>query len=165
MSEPVELQVFGTPAPQGSKSAYIRGGRAIVVEGTSKTGRASHAAWRQAVATAARDYLEAHPGASFSEPVAVTITFRFAIVASDKYRLRHTTKPDIDKLVRTCFDALKDGGLLADDSQVWSVLARKRYALITESPGATIYVDPCGRAEQESRESRKQAAKLARSRV
>ncbi len=37
MPDPIVLSVVGVPAPQGSKSAFVRGGRPVMVDGTSKT--------------------------------------------------------------------------------------------------------------------------------
>jgi hypothetical protein len=82
MTAPVVLRVYGTPAPQGSKSAFVRGGRAVLVEGKGP-GRQSHATWRQAVATAARDWQEANGGVALLDgDIALTVCFLFAKPAS-----------------------------------------------------------------------------------
>lgn len=156
----IELDVVGTPYPQGSKSAFIRGGRAIVTEGASKTGRAGHAAWRQAVATATRDYLGEHPREAIDEPIYVTMYFRFPLTA-DKYRTRHRTKPDLSKLIRATEDALVDGGLLKDDSCVFRLNASKVYAHEVP-PGCHIAIELCGGPELADRELLKEFAKRAR---
>lgn len=50
-----------------------------------------------------------------------------------------TVPPDLDKLVRAVFDSLKDAGVVADDSRIVRVSARKLYAQGIE-PGASISV-------------------------
>lgn len=156
MPDPIVLSVVGVPAPQGSKSAYIRGGRPVMVDGTSKTARAGHQAWRQAVATAARDWLAEHPQAALDEPLAITVAFRFALTA-DRYRTRHSTKPDLDKLVRSTLDAITSAGLVVDDSRFYAITATKRYAHDLP-PGADLTILPAGHAEASDREALKAAA-------
>jgi len=156
----IELNVVGTPFPQGSKSAFIRGGRAIVTEGASKTGRAGHAAWRQSVATATRDYLGEHPRPAIDEPIFVAMHFRFALT-SDRYRSRHRSRPDLSKLIRATEDAMVDGGLLKDDSCIFAMSASKVYAH-DEPPGCRIGIELCGDAEAADREILKAQAKRRR---
>lgn len=137
MSLMARIEVFGQPAPQGSKSAFVRGGRAIVTEGGSKVGRESHAAWRQAVATAARDWQQEHRVAVFDEPLLVRIEFRLVRPKSvPKARVRPTVKPDLDKLTRSVLDALT-GVVIVDDSRVVELHVSKHYA-VDEPPGAVI---------------------------
>lgn len=139
----VELQVIGVPAPQGSKSAVMRGGRPIIIEGKSNTGRAKLVEWRRAVADAARAHLTtgAAPFGS-GVPVCVAINFRLTRPksVSKKQRPWPTVKPDIDKLVRSTFDALADGGLISADQQVVQLAADKRYATEGQPPGALISI-------------------------
>jgi len=49
-------------------------------------------------------------------------------------------RPDIDKLLRSTFDALGEAGVWGDDSQVTDVHASKMYANPYEPIGATIRV-------------------------
>lgn len=118
------FEVIGLPAPQGSHSAVMRGGRPSVIAGSSKAGRAKHKAWRAAVADVARDVAEDRP---HDGPLAVDITFRMPMPASRPKRVRDagewpcTVKPDIDKVIRATLDALADGGLIAGDSRVWKL--------------------------------------------
>lgn len=157
----IEIRVIGVPYPQGSKSAFVRGGRAVLAEGSSLKGRAGHAAWRQAVATATRDWLGENPRSVISEPVTVGMDFFFPSVASDPYRTRHTTKPDLDKIIRSVFDALVDGGLLKDDAIVYNLVATKRYAT-DHPPGCLITLTTAGEDEHNDRQTMKLAAKEKR---
>jgi len=135
--KPVHLEVFGVPAPQGNKSAFIRGGRAVVVEGKGP-GRQSHAAWRQAVATAARDWQEANRQGLIDEPVFVSMHFRLPRPKSTPKKVVYQAKkPDLDKLVRSVLDAVS-GVVLADDARVVKLLASKDFATDTVPPGASI---------------------------
>ena len=159
MSEPITFDVIGVPAPQGSKSAFVRGGRAVIVDGSSKTGRDKHAAWRADVTQAARI---AARGRTFEGPVAVEIVFRLALPASDPYRTMHTTSPDLDKLVRSVLDSLTNSGLIRDDSLVWNISACKVYARYPWPTGAEISVTDNTEAEEASRRALKESAAAER---
>lgn len=161
----IRLFVNGVPYPQGSKTAYVRGNRAVLVDGTTKTARAGHQAWRQAVASAARDWLAANPQAPLAEPVRVTMRFVFPPVASDPYRHLHMTKPDCDKLVRSVFDALTSAGLLADDRFVAHLAAAKEYTFDNEPVGCEITVESMATVDAEVRDTRKRAAAAAKRRA
>ena len=126
--------VFGTPAPQGS-TRHV--GNGVMIESSKKV-----KPWREAVKFAA---LESNFSNGFDGPVRCDITFTLARPAAAKKRLYPATKPDLDKLIRSTFDALSDVGLWEDDSRVVSVCARKVYvggvgALHTA--GAVITVQP-----------------------
>lgn len=155
----VTFDVLGIPAPQGSKSAFVRGGRAVVVEGTSKTGRAKVTAWRDAVAEAASG---AATHQRFDEPVSLTIRFRMPAVASDPHRVLHAVRPDLDKLIRSTLDGLVMGSLIADDAQVWHLVASKSYVHDDETPGAEFCVEGWGTAEAVRRQDRKDKARRAK---
>lgn len=122
----VSFEVLGVPAPQGSKTAFVRGGRAVLAEGGSSTGRAKHKAWRAAVSEAARDVAdpEPHDGA-----LQLSITFRLPMPSSRPKRQRvvgiwpHSVRPDIDKLLRSTLDGLGDGGLIVDDARIFAIEA------------------------------------------
>lgn len=138
---PIHLEVFGVPAPQGSKSAFVRNGHAVVVEGKGP-GRQSHAAWRQAVATAARDWQEANRQGLIDEPVEVVITFRLPRPKSTpKKVIEPAKKPDLDKLIRSVLDAVS-GVVLADDARVTRITARKVFANAINPPGASVAIAP-----------------------
>jgi Holliday junction resolvase RusA-like endonuclease len=155
----IRLEVVGVPAPQGSKTRMPNG---AMVDGSSPAGRASLAAWRKAVADAAREWLRLHPQPPFDEPLKIKIAFRFAPVKSDPYRTLHATTPDLDKAIRSTFDALKHGGLIADDARICTLVADKRYAGEGESVGASIEVVPLGGMERSQRELRKKLAAVRR---
>ena len=126
------ITVYGTPAPQGSKRHV---GRGVMIESSKKV-----KPWREAVKWAA---IEALVGRGFEGPVEVEVDFYFTHPKTGKRRSSHSVKPDIDKLCRSTFDALKDAGVYEDDSRICSVVARKHYA-DAHSPvpaGAVIRVE------------------------
>ena len=96
MTRCVAFDVIGLPAPQGSKSAFVRGGRAVIVEGSSKSGRDKHAAWRAAVADGARKAL-VEAVDPFLGPTEVVMVFYLPLPASDPHRTLHTSVPDLDR--------------------------------------------------------------------
>lgn len=125
----VAFTVTGTPAPQGSKRAIVRGNRAVLVESSAKV-----RPWRDAVRHEAADAMNgAQP---FDGPLEVHITFRLPKGVSVKRDLP-TTAPDLDKLVRSTFDGLTDGGVWRDDSLAVRIVASKVYGV---TPGADITV-------------------------
>ena len=154
----IVLDVIGLPAPQGSKTVM----RGYAVEGSSETGRANLKEWRRAVADAARRYLETSPRAPLAEALYLVVEFRFPLPASDRHRWRHTTKPDLSKLIRSTEDALVHGGLLKDDSCVWKLDIEKRYAHGDETVGALIKIQPHGLAESQFRDDSKRQAAVER---
>jgi Holliday junction resolvase RusA-like endonuclease len=121
----VEILVLGLPAPQGSKTPRTTPtGKTYVREGSSASGRVKHKAWRAAVRDEAAT-LTAAVG-MIRGPVKVTVEFRFPMPPSRPAALRaagvcwHAVKPDKDKLLRSTFDALVDGGLIEDDGRICS---------------------------------------------
>ena len=126
------ITVHGQPAPQGSKSFKgMRGGHAILAESSKKV-----KPWREAVKWAAIERMDSAKwsdggfgqGEAFAGPVTVEVDFYFTHPKTGKRRPTHSVKPDIDKLLRSTFDALKDAGVYEDDSRICSVVARKHYA-------------------------------------
>ena len=131
---------IGTPAPQGSKRHV---GNGIMVESSKAV-----APWREAVAAQAA---QAFRGKGYLAP---SVTLRFVLsppkyVVTDMQRpaerqklapWHHTKKPDLDKLVRSTFDALKIGGVITDDSNIIAVTAVKVYALPGEPTGCEIEI-------------------------
>jgi Holliday junction resolvase RusA-like endonuclease len=125
------IKVTGRPAPQGSKrlgehgqmreqSAYLRPWRAAVV-------RAAYQAYAD---------LGVQPNALpvLLGPVAVIAHFRMTPGS------RVDGPPDIDKLLRSTFDALTQAGAWEDDSRVVEVTTSKLALVDDETPGALIVI-------------------------
>lgn len=139
------------PAPQGSKRHV---GRGRLIEQSTRV-KPWRAAVEEAVETAlvvrhARQYggLPAGPVAALDGPLSVEIAFTVRKPASaPKTRITWPTtrdSGDLDKLLRSTFDALTTAGAIADDSRIVEVTARKMHpgegldAL--DAPGAVIRV-------------------------
>lgn len=106
---------YGTPAPQGSKKAFVRGGRAALVESSAKV-----KPWREAVKTAALDWRDEHGRPTLDGPLlgSMTFTLRKPTSAPKRRRVWPTKYPDLSKLLRCTEDAITDAGLWADDARV-----------------------------------------------
>lgn len=158
----VTLRVAGTPAPQGSKSAWViwpRGAakcptcgnrfgrpRAIVSEGKENSPqRRNLTAWREAIVAAAQTAGLHEP---IEGPVRVQIVFALARPKSyPGWRWLPRVKPDVDKLCRSTLDALTAARVYGDDAQVVELAVRKIYAL-DRPTGATIKVEPLAEVEE-----------------
>lgn len=123
----IQAFIAGTPIPQGSKNAYLRGKRCVVVDANKNL-----PAWRKLVtekleaANASRAPLDGALSMQviFFLPRPKTVTREFPII-----------KPDLDKLIRSINDSAVDAGVIKDDSQVIEIVAYKFY----EDPQ-----NPCG---------------------
>jgi Holliday junction resolvase RusA-like endonuclease len=122
----VRFTVVGEPIPQGSKSAYVRGGRAVIADDNKHLKR-----WRKDVTAAAAHVRPAEP---IDGDLVVAIEFRLVQPKSVR-RERPNVRPDVDKLIRSVFDGITDSGLWSDDARVVTVWASKVYA-----PKAGAYV-------------------------
>ena len=124
------IQVFvpGIPQPQGSKNAYVRGNRAVLVEANKKLPN-----WRKQLTEkleTANATCEALEGA-----VTLEVLFLMPKAKSNKKQFPHQ-KPDLDKLIRAVGDSATAAGVLNDDSQIVQILAWKLWA--EDEPGAVI---------------------------
>lgn len=116
MREICQFDVFGMPAPQGSKKfvGTTKAGRGILVESSKKV-----KPWRQDVKAAAEAVAEVL-GATLDGPLWVSMVFTMPKPASRPKRKRSypDTKPDVSKLARSTEDALSDAGLIRDDARI-----------------------------------------------
>lgn len=144
MTAPIGFRVYGSPAPQGSKRHV---GNGLMVESSKKV-----KPWRQDVVTAAVEAINMTNGfEKFTGPVSVHIAFYFS---RPKYHYGtgrnagilkagaphfQTTNPDLDKCVRSTFDALTTSGIWQDDNLAAHISAYKKYA---DQPGADIRLTP-----------------------
>lgn len=161
----IEFFVEGTPAPQGSHKAVIdrHSGRAIVVDGGTAETKRRHREWRKAVTIAAREVAQGIEDAPLDEPLSFAGIFTIAPIATDRYRTRHATTPDTDKLVRAVWDSLKDSGLIADDSRFFSIDVQALYARPGEPTGISIVIGRHGAEEESDRAALKADARSWRS--
>ena len=133
----IQLRVFGTPAPQGSKR-HVGGGRMIEASNKVKP-------WRQAIVDQAiRDGVS---GSQLDGPLMLRVTFYLqrpkshsgarGIKASAPALPNKV--PDLDKLLRSTCDGLTQAALIVDDALIVRIKARKVYA-DEVAPGAIIYI-------------------------
>ncbi len=137
--------VPGVPAPKGSSRAFFVKalGRAVITNANAKT-----KPWEQAVRAEAANAMRG--GSPTMAPIVFGVEFLFArpkghFRANGAVKpgapMRHTKKPDLDKLVRAMLDAAT-GLLFVDDSQVFRLgSCEKRYVSDGEVPGALVTVD------------------------
>ena len=139
--KPVSFFVAGLPKPQGSKRAFMppNARHPVVVESAGEPLKD----WRASVSHAAQEQ-----AVHFAGPVAVLLAFTFprpkghfgtgrnSEVLKASAPVRHTKKPDIDKLSRAVLDALTHI-VFADDSAVIELQASKEYGV----PGCQITVE------------------------
>jgi len=135
----IQVEVNGVPVPQGSKRAFRAGNRLVVVDQQGKDLRT----YREAIAyEVAKHIREPLRGA-----VTLQLDFLFArprghygkkglLPSAPEFK---TTKPDLDKLVRSVMDALT-GVAYLDDAQVRHVQARKDY-ITAGVPGTYVLVE------------------------
>lgn len=127
----IELDVFGFPAPQGSKK--IMRGRLIEASG-DKLKR-----WRKAIAESCTAYQSEN---IVLGPVAVEVSFYLPRPPSVKQTKRPfpIVPPDLDKLCRGLLDGIgQSEAIWGDDSQVVAIKAFKYYADNRE-PGAEVRI-------------------------
>lgn len=139
----IRIVVYGSPAPQGSKSfmGLAKNGRAILAESSKKV-----RPWRQDVKLAA-EQLRSELGLQvLDEPLLVRMTFTLPKpLSAPKRQVVFPSKlPDLSKLVRSTEDALTDAGIWRDDARVIECTAAKRYpgegVDALDTPGCVIEI-------------------------
>lgn len=117
---------FGTPQPQGSAKAFVRGNRAYITSANAKMKPYRHTLTQVAALTLQQCAIAA-PLCARPLAVEVFVVWTLAKPKSTPKRVTMPTKkPDADKLLRAVFDALT-GIAYEDDSQVVRVTASKQY--------------------------------------
>lgn len=126
----LDVRVTGQPAPQGSKRAFQRGTKIVLVEMSQRV-----KPWRENVHLQARATRAAPPATG-----AIAVRIDFFIPAPKRRRWPLPLgRPDVDKLARAALDGLT-GVAFVDDSQVVDLHVTKRYTEPGEEPGARIVV-------------------------
>lgn len=119
----IDLVILGTAKPQGSKNGYYQNGRVRIVESTKGVKE-----WREAVRLQILRQMETAGWQAPEKDVAFAVTYRFVMPRPKTNRLKyHTTKPDLDKLVRAVNDSATTAGLWLDDSKVVKMVLVKEY--------------------------------------
>ena len=129
-----EIFVPGEPRPQGSKKAFQRGLKIVLVEANKEL-----PAWREQMRKAFEMKM-LERDTPFSTAVSVSITFWLTRPKSVK-RQYATGTYDIDKLTRAVLDSLESAGVIVNDNLVVDLAVRKNYADHHES-GVLVSVVP-----------------------
>jgi Holliday junction resolvase RusA-like endonuclease len=129
----VEFRAYGQPAMQGSKTARVINGRAVMFEANK-----GFQAWRSIVVNAAKKAILDNQ-IIFTDPIRVELNFYLERPKTVKRELP-SAKFDLDKLARLVNDALTISGLITDDGLICELVATKRYATETLRPGVFITI-------------------------
>lgn len=132
-SSGLHITIHGHPATQGSKKAFIRGKKIVLVEMDPKLPE-----WRDAVTKAAKAAAgprwEAWDGA-----VSVSGTIQLQRPKTSKFGNQPAGPPDLDKLQRAIGDALTKSKVITDDARITHWDIRKIWA--DDKPGATLTIE------------------------
>lgn len=149
----ISFRVHGVPAPQGSKTAFVRSGKAVVVEGASATGRQKVKSWRAEVVQAAHDAMIEAGLEPLEGPISIVLTFVMPRPKSaPKWKSWCDKRPDVDKLQRSTFDAMT-GVVYKDDGQICALSVGKRYVEAGEPAGAYVSVQVLDEPDKPQRKS------------
>lgn len=130
------IDVEGVPIPQGSKKAYIRGKRVVLVEANPEL-----PAWRKTVIARTQARMTVTGWTKLDGMIRLSVDFFMPRpkTISVEERPRPTVPPDGDKLLRAIADSLKLAGAIVDDSRIVSWHADEWYST-TGRCGARIVV-------------------------
>lgn len=132
MSNIIEFFVAGKPAPKGSSRGFIRGGKVVITSANRNL-----AAWRDLTANQAQQY---KPTQLLRGAIHMELRFYLPPPRNKKKSvILHTKRPDIDKLIRAIFDALKSV-IYVDDAQICCISSGKMYADALFPPGVNIRI-------------------------
>jgi Holliday junction resolvase RusA-like endonuclease len=136
----VTFTVYGNPIPQGSKRAFRRGDKVVMVEQTKSK------PWRQEIIETILSFdlteplpgpVECELGFYLKRPLSHYGTGRNANVLKASAPDYQAVWPDADKLARAVLDALTLSNLLHDDGQVAVLTVTKRYG---DMPGVRVNI-------------------------
>ena len=141
----IHFDVIGEPKAQPRPRAFAKRFGTKFVARVYDAGTAE--GWKAEIALAARPHLPAKP---IYGPIGLTVAFRFSRPRShygtgkNAARLKasaprhHTSKPDLDNLIKAVKDCLTTIGMWRDDSQVIHEISSKEYAV---PPGVSISIE------------------------
>ena len=139
----VAFFIAGIPVPQGSKTGYVVGKRAVLTDANKKTLKP----WRAEVTRIARaSWLDR---TQLDGAIDVHAIFVFERPKSVR-RSAPSVKPDVDKLARALLDGVTDSGIWKDDSQVTRLEVEKVYGA---APGVHVVISRAGEPLIETKDS------------
>lgn len=127
----ITLEVFGDPAPQGSKRVF--NGRVVEAAGQKLK------VWRKAIADACLPFTDQN---IWLGPIRLEVDFYLARPKTVKQNKRPfpIVPPDLDKLIRAVGDGIGQSEMIwGDDSQIVELQGSKHYA-DDRDPGAIIRI-------------------------
>lgn len=127
----ITLEVFGDPAPQGSKRVF--NGRVVEAAGQKLK------VWRKAIADACLPFTDQN---IWLGPIRLEVDFYLARPKTVKQNKRPfpIVPPDLDKLIRAVGDGIGQSEMIwGDDSQIVELSGSKSYA-DDRDPGAIIRI-------------------------
>jgi Holliday junction resolvase RusA-like endonuclease len=95
--------------------------------------------WQAAVEVVARR-VAAERGKQ-TGPLTVVVDFTFPTKVASRHGQPHTFRPDTDNLAKLVLDCVMRAGLIADDSAVSCVVARKTWGNASQA-GASVSIGP-----------------------
>ena len=126
----IQAFVPGIPQPQGSKAAFLRGKKVVMIESNRNL-----PAWRKLVT----EKLEAANVSCIPLEGAVALDVMFFVPRPKSVtRQFPSVKPDLDKYIRSIGDSATDAGCLNDDGQIVEIVAYKCYADAEQPAGALV---------------------------
>ena len=135
VDEMITFHVSGIPVPQARARAFTRPGMKGVRfydPQTSKT-------WKQIIALKADAEMKSRGLFPVEDAVKLSVCFSLKSPKDRDPNWHHTRKPDLDNLLKSVKDALKNV-CWKDDSQVVEIYCMKQYAFTGEE-GVTIKID------------------------
>jgi Holliday junction resolvase RusA-like endonuclease len=117
----LEVTIPGEPQGQGSKTAYVIAGRAVLTEANKKL-----MPWRKQAIPIVQQAAQNWVVPERDTPLTLTVEFHFLKPKTVK-RIHHTIKFDLDHLIRAVGDLLTQSGAILDDSQITTINATKLY--------------------------------------
>ena len=151
-SKMISFTVYGKPQQMGSKTAFVRGGKAILTD----TNRERIQTWHSSIAAAAAAAMNGQP--IMHGPVRVAVEFWFsrpsshfrtgknANLLSRSSPEFHAQTPDVDKLLRCLLDGMS-GVVYSDDRQVFETFASRKWT-ISQSKADVIIDSPRHKRER-----------------
>jgi Holliday junction resolvase RusA-like endonuclease len=144
--------VHGVPVGAGSKHGFAvkKNGQYTGKVAMVDTSRERGKDWRQSIVSACFDVMHSRGITPFNEPVIIRASFifprpkshyrtgRYKGILRDNAPAVHSSKPDIDKVLRSLLDALTFIAI-RDDSLICEIHAYKSYS---DTPGARITITP-----------------------
>jgi len=132
----LRVVAHGDPAAQGSKKAFKRGKKIVLVEMDEGL-----PAWRAAIEAAARQAAGAE-WETIDGPVSIAGEIKIRKPRTTKFQDHPAGPKDLDKILRSIGDALTKSQVITDDARIVHWCVRKVWA--TNLPGLDIDISEIG---------------------